>query len=386
MIKARTQLLLHHPFFGYFLTHLKFAGDALNLGVSTACVEWDRNAKKYLSYLHYNPDFISILSVEEVQGVEAHEMMHILLQNEQRKENRDEGRYSRACEIAVNDTVLNAGFSLPRREDFSPILPDQTTHNKTVEEIYDLLPPRKEATDEEKKFMHVISTDKQASNASRSDIIDTEGIDEKKLKEIVSEAAAYARIHCKLPAGMERWIDDYLTPKMNWLQLLDHYIYNAMTTMTYSWTRPNRRLARSKLYLPSTVRYGFELVVCVDTSGSISSENLAQFASEIKSIVNSIQGCTAHVIVCDADLYSVYDDIGESNFEQLKFGGGGGTNFVPALEKAMELDPRVCVYLTDGDGEYPKEEPSFPVIWVITPDGVSEEQVPFGMFVKMPAL
>lgn len=380
MTKARTQLLLRHPFFGYFLTHLKFVGDATKkYGVPTACVIWDKQSRKYLTDLHYNPDFITMLTDEEVQGVQVHEMMHILLANEQRRENREEDKWRLCAEIAVNDTVLNAGFSLPTLSDFAPILPDETTHNKTIEEIYDLLPPGKRMDD----VIHVVLSEDRISSTSAEGGIGN-GFDEKKLKEIVSEAAAYARSHGKLPAGMERWIDDYLTPKMNWLQILNHYIYNSMRTMTYSWDRPNRRLSQSRVYFPATVRHGFELVICVDTSGSISKEGLSLFASEIRSIVNSIQGCRAHVIVCDADLYSVYDDIDSSNLENLTFGGGGGTSFIPALEKSAELSPRVCVYLTDGDGEYPEEEPSFPVVWLITSDGVNEDRVPFGSYVKMP--
>ena len=187
MTKARTQLLLRHPFFGYFLTHLRFVGDAIKkFGVPTACVIWDRKSRKYLSDLHYNPDFIAMLTVEEVQGVQVHEMMHILLANEQRRENREEDKWRLCAEIAVNDTVLNAGFSLPTLADFTPILPDETTHNKTIEEIYELLPPGHRMND----VVHVILSEDGVPASSSEGTIGSSAIDEKKLKEIISEAAA----------------------------------------------------------------------------------------------------------------------------------------------------------------------------------------------------
>ena len=48
-----------------------------------------------------------------------------------------------ASEIAVNDTALKSGFTLPGETDekLRGMLPDKKTENKSVEEIYDLLPP-----------------------------------------------------------------------------------------------------------------------------------------------------------------------------------------------------------------------------------------------------
>ena len=48
-----------------------------------------------------------------------------------------------SSEIAVNDTALKSGFTLPGETDekLRGMLPDKKTENKSVEEIYDLLPP-----------------------------------------------------------------------------------------------------------------------------------------------------------------------------------------------------------------------------------------------------
>ena len=76
-------------------------------------------------------------------GLQVHEMLHILLQQEQRRGEREENRWYLASEIAVNDTALKSGFTLPGETDekLRGMLPDKKTENKSVEEIYDLLPP-----------------------------------------------------------------------------------------------------------------------------------------------------------------------------------------------------------------------------------------------------
>jgi predicted metal-dependent peptidase len=62
---------------------------------------------------------------------------------------------------------------------------------------------------------------------------------------------------------------------------------------------------------------------------------------------------------------------------QTKPKGGGGTSFVPLFEQLQEdgIEPEVCIILTDLLGRFPKDEPTYPVVWANTlPYGVA----PFG--------
>jgi predicted metal-dependent peptidase len=57
--------------------------------------------------------------------------------------------------------------------------------------------------------------------------------------------------------------------------------------------------------------------------------------------------------------------------------GGGGTSFKPAF-KWIEENLNEClglIYITDGYGEYPEQEPNFQVLWVLNDDC----DVPFGL-------
>jgi predicted metal-dependent peptidase len=374
MIKARVQLLLNHPFFGYFLTHLRFkCTDSIT---RTAAVQYSRKSNQYLDFLYYNPEFISRLSTAEVMGLEVHEMLHILMMQEQRRGQRDERRWYVSSEIAVNDTALKSGFTLPgdADENLKGILPDGKTEGKSVEEIYDLLP----TTLKVEIPLHVICLDERTREGQNEDETGSlqgipKFISEKELKSMISEAVAYAKMYGKMPAGLELFVDDILTPKANWREILWRYTSREFIT-DYTYASPNRRYVQYGVYLPGVLREGIELAVCVDTSGSIDQHILSEFFAEINGIVASYEKVSTRLIECDTEVTGVYE-IDDRNINEIKFKGGGGTAFGPALEKASEFNTKLCVYLTDGFGSFPQEAPSFPVIWALTS---REVQVPFG--------
>ena len=67
--------------------------------------------------------------------------------------------------------------------------------------------------------------------------------------------------------------------------------------------------------------------------------------------------------------------------------GGGGTSFIPFFSIVGDnwdgLKSAICVYLTDGYGSFPDKKPELPVLWVVTPGGLSVEEFPFGEAVKL---
>ena len=117
-----------------------------------------------------------------------------------------------------------------------------------------------------------------------------------------------------------------------------------------------------------------EIVVAIDTSGSIDQPTLNAFGAEIKAIVGNARPKKTTVIYCDAAVNHV--DTFEPN-DELHFDmhGGGGTNFCPPFEYVAEngLKPVCFVYLTDGYGPFPSA-PEFPTLWCCTTEVVA----PFG--------
>jgi len=64
-----------------------------------------------------------------------------------------------------------------------------------------------------------------------------------------------------------------------------------------------------------------------------------------------------------------------------------GTSFIPFFEKVEKTRDLclqgVCVYLTDGYGDFPRDKPNLPVLWVVVPGGLDTDKFPFGEVVKI---
>jgi predicted metal-dependent peptidase len=120
------------------------------------------------------------------------------------------------------------------------------------------------------------------------------------------------------------------------------------------------------------------ITVAVDTSGSISNEQVIDFASELTGIASQYHAhCT--VIYCDAEVAGVEEFEPEELPLQLHPAGGGGTDFRPPFGEVVKrgLEPKCFIYFTDGFCSSFPDEPSYPVLWVVQSDSRKFEP-PFG--------
>jgi predicted metal-dependent peptidase len=67
----------------------------------------------------------------------------------------------------------------------------------------------------------------------------------------------------------------------------------------------------------------------------------------------------------------------------LRACGGGGTDFRPVFAALEEEPPVALVYLSDLDGRFPDEAPSFPVLWGQTETYRGWLEAPFGECVRV---
>ena len=142
-------------------------------------------------------------------------------------------------------------------------------------------------------------------------------------------------------------------------------------------------MAVSARWLPSLRSAHLDVTLVLDTSGSISDEEMRQFVSEVDAIKGQM-GARVTLHACDERLAPDGPWIYEA-WEGLQlpksFAGGGGTRFTPAFEWAEQQDrrPDLLVYFTDAQGEFPKHEPSFPVIWLVK----GKAPVPWGQRIQL---
>src|SRR5258708_9858026 len=120
--KARTALLLDHPFYGSLLFRL---GGRPSGSIQTMATDGVS--------LFYNPEFVETLNAAELAGVLAHEVMHPALQHHTRRADRDRERWNMACDYVINPLLLDAGLTLPK-----DVLIDHGFRGMSAKRIYDL--------------------------------------------------------------------------------------------------------------------------------------------------------------------------------------------------------------------------------------------------------
>ena len=103
MRRARSALVLDHPFFGVLALRLRLRED-------TTCRDlWTDGLT-----LAYNPAFAATIPEAALVGAQAHEVLHLAFNHHLRRQDRDKDLWNRACDLAVNQILLEAGFSLPQ--------------------------------------------------------------------------------------------------------------------------------------------------------------------------------------------------------------------------------------------------------------------------------
>jgi predicted metal-dependent peptidase len=182
------------------------------------------------------------------------------------------------------------------------------------------------------------------------------------------------------PANLARPLEENRESKQDWRAILRDFVA-ATTPSDYRWTPPNRRYISRGLYLPSVERSGLgRIVVAVDTSGSIGTHELEQFAGEISAIADEVKPESIHVVYCDAAVQATEEFL-PSDPIQLTPQGGGGTDFRPVFDWVAEnqVDPVCLIYLTDLCCYSYPVDPEFPVLWVTN----SRTTAPFGETVRI---
>ena len=185
--------------------------------------------------------------------------------------------------------------------------------------------------------------------------------------EAMHQALNLAKAQGRAPGAVEETVRDAHRSTLDWRSLLRRYMADA-AARDYSWSVPNRRFIDSGLYLPSIRSEGMgTLAVIIDTSGSVDSDALAAFWSEVREVAFEIEPERIVVLQVDAAVQDEQDyALGELP-ERLVVKGRWGTDFRPGFARLAERDiqPVVCLYFTDMDCDrYPETEPPFPVVWI----------------------
>jgi len=174
----------------------------------------------------------------------------------------------------------------------------------------------------------------------------------KEIDEAIRQGAITAG---KMGSGGERTVADLLEPQVDWREVLREFITTHCTGSDYAtYNRPNRRSMHTGIYFPSGVSEQVdELVVAIDTSGSIGQRELSLFLSEIKSICETVHPKKLRVLywdteVCRAEEYEMHDLHTLTDSTKPEGGGGTAVNCVTSYLADNNISPQAAIMLTDG--------------------------------------
>ncbi len=359
--KAKSLLILDHPFFGMACSKRPIIYTDT---VPTACMS-------ATGQMYMNPAFVDPLPVPQLMFLLAHEALHYMLCHSLRLGTRDAKAWNVACDKVINDTLVDAkvgdpiegGVYMDGARDFS------------AEELYD-------DADADGPGPGGIGSDVGAPCDDGGQALDESQIHqlEAQAKIEAVQATKAAKAIGKLPGSIERLVDQLVNVSTPWHEILERFMI-AKVKDGYSWKRPNRRFMASGMYLPGhdTKPQMGEIVIGVDTSGSIQQPELDMFNAHINRILHTCNPEKVTVVYCDYDVNSTVEYEPDDFPVTLKLQGGGGTRFKPVFDYIDEngIDPEVVVYLTDGlantDFTTPHE-----TVWLTT----LAEDLKFGTVIK----
>lgn len=398
---ARTRLILDKPFLGALV---------LRLPLEQADPSWCNTTATDARKIYYNANYIEQLDMEQTQFVLAHEALHCALSHFARRQNREKHRWDVACDYAVNPLLIQDGLKPP-----PGTLAEDGFLGMTAEEIY---PSIEENCHEQPLDQHVYddsdqgqtnnanpsqpghSQSKQAKVPKQGEPKKTESSSEKQgapkpaplnitdrdnlkvqWQQRLAGAAQQAMQAGKLGGAMARIVDHFLEPQLPWRNLLAHYV-SAIARDDYSYSRPSNRRGGPAVY-PSLRSSQINLLVVLDTSGSISDTEIKEFLSEIDAIKSQVRAkVTLHA--CDVELAQdgpwIYEPWEEFRLPR-RFEGGGGTSFKPVFTWLQTQDqmPDLVLYFTDANAEFPQQEPFVPVLWLVK----GKSKVPWGQRIQL---
>ena len=205
----------------------------------------------------------------------------------------------------------------------------------------------------------------------------------------VAAAAQAAKLQGKLPAGLERLLQEVLDPVVSWQDLITGFFARKVGSGRYNWKTADRRLIVRDIVAPGRMGNGAgPIVVAIDTSGSIGDKELSRFFAEMGGILEDVRPELIYVMFCDAAVgavVEVHDPLDLSELRKQKAPGGGGTAFEPVFDEIAKMGVSIdcLVYLTDGYGSFPKKAPGdYPVLWGDISGG--NAKYPWGDVIQVP--
>ncbi len=386
--RARSQLILHKPFWGFLACYLEPKEDP-SLPMKTMGTDG--------KYLYYDAEFVRNLDMEQLQGCIAHEVSHVAFGDLWRRGARDPFRWNIASDVIRNTILLNEGFKLPAGVLMVNAPSDvvDKVRKLSVEEAYEKIKIRVEKVSgsggkggkgEGAISLPTGDTNLDGEILDDHDVWDKAGDGEKgeieksaakkeleqRWREYVSRARQIVKSQGKGMGNMDELVDELLEPRMNWRELLRNFLLSSVIS-DYALCPPSKRHIWRNIYLPSPKKEEeVEVIFVTDTSGSMGIDEIRDAVSETKGITEQFGGFRIWYVECDDGIQRITELTPYTyNLDEIKKARGrGGTSFpvshiVEVVQKEHGGNPSAVIYFTDSFGDVVGCDPGLPVFWLV---------------------
>ncbi len=345
----------------------------------------------------YGRDFMSALTDMEIRGVVLHENLHVLLKHIPRhrdlsKENKRLANI--AMDYVVNDIIVEIGkkyqnfIALPEGCFYDPMF-----HGWSVRRVYEYLKNEEGGSgggntrgNPGRPQESFDSHDDASVEGMTPEEVEKLG---KEIDEAIHQGGVLAgRFGAKIP----RVIKDLMQPDIDWREVLqDFWSSHVRGSDEFTWRRFNKGRLADGYYLPSAISETIgEVILAIDTSGSISNADIAKVASRIQELCETLPPDRIRVLWWDTEVHG--EQVFEGNYDgiagMLKPMGGGGTRAGCVSDYIIKnsLNADCMIVFTDGHVESDVAwRTSIPPIWVITEGGNETFSPPRGQKVVLKA-
>ena len=360
LARASKTLILSEPFYGLFLIGLNkvFRKDVPTAGVSP---------KGIGIQLSINAEFFMNLPDKHQIGLLKHELLHVSFGHMVMKDRFENFKlFNIAADIEINQYIDSdylpeggltletfADLKLPTRAGTKVYydLLDEACKGGNCEALNNVL----QQMDGDSPYDH--KTWKEFDDLSEAD----KKLVEKQIEHQIKQTAEQTEKRRGTIPGELADLIHRLThiepPSFDWKGYLKRFIGNS----SISYTKKLRRKYNKRYAANPGIKIKFKnhILVGVDTSGSVSNDELKEFMNELCHMHK-----TGHMITvaqCDTEINSVEKFNPRKDWEVK---GRGGTSFQPVIDHYNEVGKYTAlIYLTDGEC-YPPEDCPKNALWV----------------------
>ena len=377
--KTTKELILDEPFYGLFLIGINktYSERIPTAGVSKLGIGMQ---------LTINPEFYMNLSLPHRVGLIKHELLHIAFGHLIMRDLYSNHKlFNIAADLEINQYIDES--KLPDGGLILSSFPELNLPRKAGTKVYYNLLEQAEqdgTCPSLDNLMDQMNGESEYCHGTWEDFNDLSEPDKKLMQKQVEhqlkEAAEKTiKKSGSIPGECSELIERLFNvepAKFDWKQYLRRFVGNSSIVYTKKLRRKyNKRYAANP---GLKIKFKNHILVGVDTSGSVNSDELKEFFNELAHM--SKTGHKISVAQCDTQLKSVIEFNPKKDWE---IHGRGGTSFQPVIDHFNEKKGTytALIYLTDGEAYSPDNCPKN-TLWCLSSISEMNNELP-GQVIKL---